>query len=178
MKKEKLLYLAERLSMPVLMALVGLVLLFAPDTASAIIGRVAGVGLLVVGAVYLAEGLTTRLELGWRVLRGLLCLAGAGWLLSDPLALAAWIGRLTGLFFLLRGLGSLAEAKSLGQKLTLPLIVTLGGALLLLSPMVTSRLVLKGFGLMMAIVGALLIVTRINRQKRLEGPDDPNIIDV
>ena len=114
MKKEKLLYLAERLSMPVLMALVGLVLLVAPDTASAIIGRVAGVGLLVVGAVYLAEGLTTRLELGWRVLRGLLCLAGAGWLLSAPLALAAWIGRLAGLFFLLRGLGSLAEAKQLG----------------------------------------------------------------
>ena len=44
--------------------------------------------------------------------------------------------------------------------------------------MITSRLVLKGFGLMMAIVGGLLIVTRINQQKRLEGPDDLNIIDV
>lgn len=178
MKKEKMLYLMERLSLPVLLCVVGLVLLFSPDTASALVGRVAGIGLLVMGAVYLVEGLTTRVDVPRRLLIALVCLAGGGWLTTEPLALAAWIGRLVGLFFLLRGLGSLVEAKKLGQKLTWPLVITLTGVLLLLSPMITSRLVLKTFGLLLSIVGGVLIATRLNQQKRLEGGQDPNIIDV
>ena len=178
MKKEKVLYLMERLSLPVLLGLLGLVLLFSPDTASALVGKVAGVGLFVIGAVYLVEGLTTRVDMPRKLLISLVCLAGGSWLTAHPLTLAAWIGRLTGLFLLLRGLGSLVEAKKLGQKLTWSLVIALAGVLLLLSPMVTSRLMLKTFGLVLTIVGGVLIVIRLNQQKRLEGGRDPNIIDV
>lgn len=178
MKKERILYLMERLSMPVLLCLLGLVLLFTPDTASALVGKVAATGLLVVGILYAADGLFTRLDLGRKLTSGLLCLAGGIWLLSDPLVLAAWIGRIVGIAFILRGLDNLSQAQRMGLSRTWPLVTTLAGVLLVLSPMVTSRLVLKTFGLVLAIVGGVLIATRINQQKRLDGPQDPNIIDV
>lgn len=178
MKKEKILYLAEALCLPVLLCLLGLLLLLTPDTASALVGWVMGAGLLAAGLIYLLDGLVTRLDILRKALAGVACLAGGSWLLANPLALAAWIGRLSGLFFLLRGLGSIREAKRLGEKLTWPIIMTLAGALLMLSPMITSRLVLKGFGLVTAALGAVLIVNRLGEVKRLDGSDDPNIIDV
>lgn len=178
MKKEKLLYLVERLSMPVLVCVLGLVLLFSPDTASALVGKVAGVGLLVVAAVYLADGFALRVDLGRKFFLGLLCLAGGIWLLGDPLALAAWIGRIAGIVFLLRGLDNLSQARRMGLATTWPLVTTLAGVLLVLSPMITSRLVLKTCGLVLAIVGGVLTVTRLRQQRRLDEPQDPNIIDV
>lgn len=177
MKKEKMLYLIERLSMPVLLCALGLVLLFAPDTASALVGKVGGIGLLVVGALHLVDSLSSRLDTRRKLVIGLICLALGAWLLAHPLALAAWIGRLAGIYFVIRGLGEMAKARKLGQKLTWPLISTLAGALLILSPMITSRLVLKAMGVVLFLVGLLQVVSRLGEQKRLEGPDD-NIIDV
>ena len=177
MKKEKALYLLERLSMPLLLCALGLVLLLSPDTASALAGKVAGIGLAVVGSLYLVDCLSSQLDDTWKLIVSLVCLAAAGWLLSHPLGLAAWIGRLMGVFFVIRGAASLVEARKLGQKLTWPLITTLAGALLILSPMITSRLVLGAMGLVLLLVGIVLVITRLGEQKRLEGPDD-TIIDV
>lgn len=177
MKKEKILYLLERLSMPALLCVVGLVLLLAPDTASALVGKVAGFGLAVVGILHLVDSLSSKLDTGKKLAISLVCLAAAAWLLSHPLMLAAWIGRLAGIFFVIRGLVSLAEARKLGQTLTWPMITTLAGALLILSPMITSRLVLCAIGLVLLLVGIVQMVARLGEQKRLEGPDS-NIIDV
>lgn len=178
MEKEKLLDYLERLSMPILLCLLGLVLLFAPDTASALVGKVAGVGLLVVGVIYAADGLTTKLDMGRKLVVACVCLVVAGWLLSHPLTLAAWIGRIAGILFILRGLENLAQARRQGQSCTWALVTTLAGVLLVLSPMITSRLVLKTIGLVLVIVGGVRIVTRISARKRLDEPGDPNIIDL
>lgn len=177
MKKEKALYLLERLSMPVLLGILGLVLLLTPDTASALVGKVAGIGLAVVGVLYLVDCLSSRLEGTKKLAISLVCLAVAGWLLSHPLGLAAWIGRLAGIFFVIRGIANIADARKLGQKLTWPLITTLAGVLLVFSPMITSRLILRAMGLVLLLMGIVLVVSRLEEQKRLEGPDD-NIIDV
>lgn len=177
MKKEKALYLLERLSLPVLLCAVGLVLLLTPDTASALVGKVAGIGLAVVGGLYLVDCLSSKLDTGKKLAVSLACLAAAGWLLSHPLGLAAWIGRLVGVFFVIRGIASLIEARQLGQKLTWSLVTTLAGALLIVSPMITSRLVLNALGLVLLLAGIAQVVARLGEQKRLEGPDD-TIIDV
>ena len=177
MRKEKALYLLERLSMPVLLGALGLVLLLTPDTASQLVGKVAGIGLAVVGALYLVDCLSSKLDTAKKLMISLVCLAAAGWLLTHPLGLAAWIGRLVGIFFLIRGIASMMDARKLGQKLTWPLITTLAGALLTVSPMITSRLVVGALGLVLLLVGSVLVITRLGEQKRLEGPDD-NIIDV
>lgn len=177
MKKEKILYLLERLSMPVVLCVLGLALLLTPDTASALVGKVAGIGLLVVGVVHLVDCLSSRLDSGKKLAIALVCLVAAGWLLSHPLLLAAWIGRLVGIFFVIRGISSLVEARKLGQSQTWPLITTLAGVLLVLSPLITSRLVLGALGLVLLLVGIVQVVTRLGQQKRLDGPDD-NIIDV
>lgn len=178
MKKEKFLYLAQQLSVPALVGILGLVLLFSPDTASALIGKVAGIGLLVVGIIYLAEGLGVKLTPGRDLTIGILCLVGGFWLLRSPLALAAWIGRIAGILFVLRGLDGLREAGQTGLSKTWPLVTTLAGVLLVLSPMITSRVVLKAIGLVLAVVGGLTICNRIRQQKLLDEPEDPNIIDV
>lgn len=177
MKKEKILYLLERLSIPVLLCVLGLVLLLTPDTASALVGKVAGIGLLVVGILHLVDCLSSRLDTGRKLTIALVCLVASGWLLSHPLLLAAWIGRLVGVFFVFRGVIGLVEARKLGQPLTWPLITALAGALLVLSPMITSRLVLNAMGLVLLLVGIVQVVTRLGQQKRLDGPDD-SIIDV
>lgn len=177
MKKEKVLYLIERLSMPVLLCALGLALLLTPDTASALVGKVAGIGLLVVGVLHLVDALSLRLDTGRKLAIGTMCLVVGVWLLRHPLALAAWIGRLAGIYFVIRGLGELRNARKMGQRLTLPLISTLAGILLVLSPMITSRLVLKAMGVVLFLVGLLQILSRLGEQKRLDGPDD-NIIDV
>lgn len=177
MKKEKALYLLERLSIPVLLCALGLVLLLTPDTASALVGKVAGIGLAVVGVLYLVDCLSSKLDTAKKLIFSLVCLAAAGWLLSHPLGLAAWLGRLVGFFFVLRGIASLVEARKMSQKPTWPLITTLAGALLVLSPMITSRLVLNAMGLVLLLVGIVQVVSRLGEQKRLEGPDD-TIIDV
>lgn len=181
MKKEKILYLLERLSMPVLLCVVGGVLLLTPDTASALVGKVAGFGLVAVGVLHLVDSLSSRLDNRKRLAIALVCLAAGGWLLAHPLMLAAWIGRLVGIFFILRGIASLAEAWKLGQKCTWPLITTLAGVLLVLSPMITSRLFLHALGLVLLLVGAVQVVTRLGERKLLEGPDDSDdgsIIDL
>lgn len=177
MKKEKAMYLLERLSVPVLLCAVGLVLLMTPDSASALVGKVAGIGLAAVGVLYLVDCLSSKLDTAQKLIFSLVCLATAGWLLTHPLGLAAWIGRVAGIFFIIRGIASLVEARRLGQKLTWPLITTLAGVLLVLSPMITSRLVLGAMGLVLLLVGIVLVITRLGEQKRLEGPED-NIIDV
>ena len=177
MRKEKALYLLERLSIPVLLGALGLVLLLTPDTASKLVGKVAGIGLAVVGVLYLVDCLSSKLDTAKKLMIALVCLAAAGWLLTHPLGLAAWIGRLVGIFFLIRGIASMMDARKLGQKLTWPLITTLAGALLTVSPMITSRLVVGALGLVLLLVGSVLVITRLGEQKRLEGPDD-NIIDV
>lgn len=177
MKQEKLAQVRQ-LSLPVLLCLLGLVLLLSPDTASALLGKLAGVGLLVAGIVYVVDSLSNRQALGRKLVVGLLCLAGAGWLLHDPLALAAWIGRIAGIVFVLLGLEKLSNARRMGLPVAWPLVTTLAGVALVLSPMITSRLVLKGFGLVLAILGGVMILSRINRQKQLSEPQDPNIIDI
>lgn len=181
MKKEKILYLLERLSGPVLLCAVGLVLLLTPDTASSLVGKVAGFGLGAVGVLHLVDCMTSKLDTRRKLAIALLCLASAGWLLSHPLVLAAWIGRLVGIFLVIQGLGGLVEARQIGQKITWPLMTALAGVLLVLSPMITSRLVLNALGLVLLLVGIVQVFSRLGERKLLDGPDDSQdntIIDV
>ena len=183
MKKYTIPQLISLLGMPALTVLLGLVLLFSPDTASALIGKILGWS-SVLGALVFAFGARSGKDRR-AVVGGILLGAVGVWMLMNPLFLASFMGRLLGIFLLLRGLGNLRmNRKTQGGKLLLtPGLVlsgaiTLMGLVLILMPLATSRLVFSVVGIVLICVGAAEAIDRLKGRKALDEGDDPNIIDV
>lgn len=183
MKKYTIPQLISLLGMPALTVLLGLVLLFGPDTASALIGKILGWS-GVLGALAFAFG--ARSGQNRRAVVGGILLGALGvWMLMNPLFLASFMGRLLGIFLLLRGLGNLRmNRKTQGGKLlvtpglVLAAAITLLGLVLILVPLATSRLVFSVVGIVLICVGIAEGIDRIRGRKLLDEGSDPNIIDV
>ena len=175
MKNQKLSAFLSRYATPAVLIVLGLVLILCPDTASALISKVAGWGLMMAGIVVAVAMVVDR---GWSLSKILtiLVLAGLGrWLMSHPLAWAAWGGRIIGLLLLLRGIRDFTQS-SLTQGKILSVVTAVVGVMLIVLPMTASRLVFSLCGLVVLVVGCGMFAERIWERKRLEG-DDPNIID-
>lgn len=176
MNKEKVFDLIGRLWAPVALMVLGLVLLFNPDSASALISRLLGWVLIAFGIGF---GIAAIAGENGRVGKGIaavvLVLAGS-WLTKNPLALAAWIGRIVGVLLVIDGLQDIARARSLGERFALPLIVTGVGAVLILLPMTTTRLVFSLCGAVVLLIGTVMLLDRLRSRNRIQGDD--GIIDV
>ncbi len=183
MKKYTIPQLISLLGMPALTIVLGLVLLVSPDTASALIGEILGWS-SVLGALAFAFG--ARSGKNRRAVVGGILLGVLGvWMLMNPLFLASIVGRVLGIYLLLRGLGNLrANRKNQGGTLrftpglVLAAAIALIGLVLILVPLATSRLVFSVIGIVMICVGIAEGVDRIRGRKELDEGDDPNIIDV
>lgn len=179
MKKYTVPELINLLGMPALTVVLGAVLLFSPDTASALAGKLLGWA-CVLGALAFAFGGSGR-----RNVIGGICVGILGvWMLSNPLFLAKILGRVLGLFLLLRGL---RECKlhlprngkfTLTAGLILPGIAALTGLVLILSPLATSRMLFSVIGIILICLGIAEGYDRLKGRKRLESTGDPDIIDV
>lgn len=177
MKKQDMLDLAGRFLTPVLLMVLGLVLLFNPDSASALIARLLGWLLVAVGiGLGISAIATGRGQVGKGIAAVILVMVG-GWLAANPLALAAWIGRFIGILLVIDGLQDIAQARKLGQRYRMPLIVAIIGVVLVLLPMTTSRVVFSLCGLAVLIIGGAMFFDRLKGRGRLNEPEDPNIID-
>lgn len=176
MNKETVFSLIGRLWAPVALIVLGAVLLFNPDTASALISKVLGYALIAfaigfgIAAISSPSGRT-----GKSVTAVILAVVG-GWLTRNPLALAAWIGRFVGILLVVDGLQDILRLKKEGQRFALPLIVTAVGAVLILLPMTTTRLVFSLCGGVVLIIGIVMLLDRLKEQKKL-GSGDSDIID-
>ena len=53
----------------------------------------------------------------------------------------------------------------------------MAGVVLILLPMTTSRLMFSLCGLVVLIIGIVMLLDRLRDRKRLNEPEDPNIID-
>ena len=84
--------------------------------------------------------------------------------------LAAFIGRFIGLLIAARGIRDL----SMGYSRILALITTAVGAVLVVLPMTTSRLVFSACGLVVLLIGIGMLMDRLKHNKYL---DDGDIID-
>lgn len=178
MKKEKIFNYLQLVFTPCVLILLGLVLLCSPDTASALIGRVLGWGLLVVGILFAAAAFSGKTNAPSNALGAIACIAVAIWLLNDPLVLASGIGRVVGILLGLRGIQDIAESKSTSKQLISGIIMLVGGLILLFLPMTTSRLVFRLLGIAVIIYGGCVLASRLRKRKNTPGLDDPNIIDV
>ena len=175
MKKQTLSAILSRFATPAVLIALGLVLIFCPDTASALISKVAGWGLLMAGIIVAVAMVVDK---NWSVTRILtiLVLVGLGrWLMAHPLAWAAWGGRIIGALVLLRGIRDFTQS-AFTQGKVLSALTALLGLVLLLMPMTASRMVFSLCGVVILAVGGGMLAERIWEKKSGED-DDPNIID-
>lgn len=175
MKKRDILDLIYQLASPVALILLGGILLLSPDTASALISRLLGWVLTLVGiGVGISAVLDRRGAIGKGITAlGFVCVGG--WLTANPLLLAAGIGRILGILLALRGLRDLSLDRSRGYGSPLSLITTIAGVILVLLPMTTSRLVFGLCGAVILGIGIAQLIQRLRRNRLDKG--DSNIID-
>ena len=170
MKKNSFMDLFRRLASPVAVILLGLLLVVNPDSASVLIARIVGWILTIVGIGF---GVAAIIDRDRAIRKGITavffaCLGGS--LSANPLVLAAFIGRIIGLLIAARGIRDL----SMGYSRILALITTAVGAVLVVLPMTTSRLVFSACGLVVLLIGIGMLIDRLKHNKHL---DDGNIID-
>lgn len=175
--KQDLKSLLKLLATPVLLVVLGLILLFSPDTASALVGKILGYGILLVG---IASGVSAVMDKTGLVLKVILSLAFVilgGWLVRNPMALAEWIGRLVGSVLVVRGVLDLQDGIDWKHGLPMEIVTIVLGVILILLPRTTSRLVITLAGAAVLACGIFTGMRRLGLRKRLREPDESNIID-
>ena len=173
MKKHSLSAFLSRYGTPAVLIALGLVLIFCPDTASALISKAVGWGLMMAGIIV---AVAMVVDSNWSVTKILtiLVLVGLGrWLMTHPLAWAAWGGRMIGLLLLLRGIRDFTQSAFTQGKALSALTAVLGLVLILL-PMTASRMVFSLCGVVILAVGGGMLAERIWEN---QNGDDANIID-
>ena len=176
MKKRDILSLLYQLASPALLMVLGLILLVSPDTASALISRIIGWGLTLVGIGVGISAIVDRRGAVGKGIAAVLCVITGGWLTSEPLLLAAGIGRILGLIVAARGIRDILLARSYGNGKTLAVLTTLVGVVLVVLPMTTSRLVFRICGIAVLVIGAAMAAQRVKDHRYLEGGSN-DIID-
>ena len=175
MKKHQISEFVSRFATPVVLIVLGLVLIFCPDTASALISKVVGWGLLMAGIVI---AVAMVVDSNWsvsKVLTVLTLVILGRWLMTHPLAWAAWGGRIIGLLLLLRGIRDFTQSV-FTQGRALSVLTAVLGVVLILMPMTASRMVFSLCGVVILAVGGGMLAERVWEKKNGED-DDPNIID-
>lgn len=176
MNKESIFSLIRELFAPVALILLGALLLFNPDSASALISRVLGYGLIAVAIGFGIAAISSPSGRTGKSVTAVILAVVGGWLTNNPLALAAWAGRFVGILLAVDGIQDIIRLKSQGQRFALPLIVTVVGAVLVLLPMTTTRLVFSLCGIVVMVIGIVMLLDRLKGRKQL-GSGDSDIID-
>ena len=174
----KLDFLLNKLLGPVILIVLGLILIVSPDSASALIANILG-WVLIAAAIGcgIAALVSSRGRVG-KVICAIVFAAAGGWLRTHPLMLAATIGRFCGLFLWINSVQTIRANRTMGRSALLPWITAAVGLLLFLFiPLSVSRFVFSLCGLVVLIAGAVMLLDNLHPQKRLQDPEDPDIID-
>ena len=176
MKNNRFPDLLYQLASPVAVILLGLLLVVSPDSASILIARILGWVLTAIGIGFGIAAIFDREHAVRKGITAVLFACAGGTLAAKPLLLAAWIGRLIGLLIALRGGRDLLISGKYGYSRVLALITTAVGAVLVVLPLTTSRLVFSLCGLVVLFIGIGMLLDRLKKRKYLTAGDD-NIID-
>ena len=174
MNKEKVFNMIRELFAPVALILLGALLLFDPDSASAFISKVLGWGLIACAIGFGIAAIASPMGRTGKAVAAVALAVVGGWLTSSPLALAAWVGRLVGILLVVDGIQDMVHLK--GRRSLLPLMATLVGAVLILLPMTTTRLVFSLCGAVVLIIGVVMLLDRLKGSKQLKSGSS-DIID-
>lgn len=177
MKKRDLFSFVYQLASPVLLMALGLILIISPDTASVLVARVLGWGCLLVGIGIGVAAIFDRRGAIGKGLAAVGCVTIGGFLMRNPLVLAAGIGRVLGIVLILRGGRDVMLSNRSGHGRVLAIITTVVGVVLAVLPMTTSRLVFSACGVVVLLIGAAMLIDRLRERRCLDDGGDPNIID-
>ena len=177
MDKMNFFYYVRRFLPPIILVLLGLVLIFSPDSATGLLITIFGWVLIAAAGGFILSALLLPGGTASKVIGAVICGAAGIWMVTHPLSLAAWLGRIIGILLLIEGIQNIAYQKTVMGSLFLPLLTAVVGTVLLVLPMTTSRLVFIIAGIVVLIIGVLMLIDRIHRPNGLNGPEDPNIID-
>ncbi len=175
MKKNSLYELLQWAAAPAVTILCGLVLLFSPDSASALVSQILSIVFLLWGlgyAVMAVFGSENRFN---RILFTFALFLASRWLSQNPLGLAAWASRILGIGLLIGGAGGCFLSQRRSAKL-LSLGEAVLGIVLIVLPMFASRMVFRICGLVVVVIGVSMLVSR-SRLRRLQS-GKPKIIDI
>ena len=177
MKKHDMLSLLQLLLVPVLLILLGLILVVNPDTASALVSKLLGYVLI---ACAIGTGVTAVFSQSGKLAKGIVAAGFAivgGWLVANPLWLAAWISRFLGVLIVINVLPDLYYAFKQKRNILFHFLAAAVGVVLILLPMTASRLVFSLCGVAVLAIGGVMFIDRIRGRRWLHEGDDPNIID-
>lgn len=177
MHKQNFLYYARRLLTPVILILLGLILTFSPDSATTLLIKIIGWVLVAVTAGLAISAVVWPGGTTGKVLGAVFCGVSGIYMVTHPLDLAAWFGRLIGILLLIQGIQNILYQRLRSGTVLLPILTAVVGTVLLVLPMTTSRLVFTIIGIIVLILGALMLVDRLRHPAGLREPEDPNIID-
>lgn len=169
--------LAELYAAPVIMIAVGALLLFNPDSMTALIGKVLGGALILVGIVFGVSAVVDKDKLVRKVFWALVCVLAGGWLTGNALTLAAALGRMIGIVVAIWGIHDFVEALTWKTGLLLPGVITAVGAVLVFLPLTTSRLVFRILGAVVLVLGILMLRERKTVRHNLEEAEQSHYID-
>ena len=160
------------------MILLGLILIASPDSASALLSKIIGWVLIAAAIGCGIAALASSYRRGWKVAAAIILAVAGGWLHAHPLMLAYTIGRFCGMFLWITGIQGIRINRKNGRRFLLPGIQTVIGFLLFLFiPMSVSRIVFILCGIVVLVVGIAMLLDNLRPRKRLEDPENPDIID-
>lgn len=162
---------------PVLTAVLGLILLVNPDSATTLISKIIG-WLLIAGGAIAAISMADRgarsgpirwIAAAIGVILGIV-------VLRKPLLLAEGIGRFLGILLVIRGGSDLKESHHRDGRI-LAVITLIIGAVLILMPMTFTRTILRLCGMVVTVLGIVSILEKLREIKLLDSGEKPKIID-
>lgn len=163
---------------PLVMILLGLILIASPDSASALIAAILGWILIAVAVGCGIAAIASSRSRGWKVAFTIIFAIAGRWLHTHPLMLAYAIGRFCGMFLWITGFQSIRYSLKNGRRCLLPGIqAAIGLLLFLFIPMSVSRLVFTLCGIVVLVVGIAMLLGNLRPQKRLQDPENPDIVD-
>ena len=176
-KNQNFSYYLKRFLSPVVLILLGLILTFSPDSATTLLVQIIGWVLITVAAGLFAAAVALPGSMAGKVIGCLLCGASGLYMVLNPLHLAAWFGRIVGILLLLQGIQNILYQRLRTGSLFLPVLTAVVGAVLLVLPMATSRIVFTVAGIVVLLIGILMLVDRLRHPAGPGEPENPNIID-
>ena len=172
MKKEDILSYIRLFLAPVLVMVLGLILIFNPDSATALISKLLGGVIILIGIGSGVSAIFSKKGRGAKAITAVVMAIVGGWLVNNPLALAQWISRFIGVLLVINGIQDIGELRRFGKTFLMPLILTVVGAVLILMPMTTSRLVFTLCGIVVLILGTAMLLDRLKSKPRLKTSGD------
>lgn len=158
---------------PGLVVLLGLILIFRPDSLTSAIGVAIGLAVAALGCGLLISFFFGHTKDGLRLAGAIILMVLGFAVIKNPLSLTSQLGRFAGILLVLQSVRELSGELTLRSK-GMSIVSGVVGLVLMLIPVTSSRLVISGCGIVVALMGVGMILEQRKVSRRV---DKDEIID-